>query len=45
MNLEEAIENWNKKNTELSKERRSSKMDYKTRLDEMFKAAGKNYHR
>ena len=45
MSLEEAIDSWNKKNTELNKERKVNKVDYKTRLDEMFKSAGKGYHR
>ena len=45
MSLEEAIDSWNKKNAELNKEKKMNKVDYKTRLDEMFKGAGKCYHR
>ena len=44
-NMEEVIDNWNKKNTEANKERRDNKSDFKNKLDDLFKGAGKNYYR
>lgn len=45
MSFEEAIDQWNKKNTDLNKEKKPNKVDYKSRLDELFKSADKSYHR
>ena len=43
--MEEVIDNWNRKNTEANKERRDNKSDFKNKLDDLFKGAGKNYYR
>lgn len=42
--LESVIQQWNTKNSE-TQDRRDSKQDYKSRLDELFKNTGKNYYR
>lgn len=42
---EDAIRQWNDKSHELSTENREGKIDYKTRLDEIFKANNRSFYR
>jgi hypothetical protein len=43
--LETAISEWNSANKELNRERRESKVDPKSKVDELFRGAGKNCYK
>lgn len=43
--LESVIDDWNAKNNKANKDRKEEKLDYKGRLDELFRGAGKSYYR